>query len=282
MDAVTVEEHGAGAEARRVMRFGEMALTAFVGAGDAEPRASAADVAAWIEFGRLRDFKKLVARHEAAGNVRPYWRDTVARQSTGNGATREYVSREAWLGEEDALFIVSQSGTPKATAITKKMIEVFVAVRRGTMPGLSVEAIQAAVETTLARTVGPALAATMREVVALHGQLAEMQVLTQLHRERTDAGTIGRAQAQKVLDSFCTIASLRSGAQRRSRPWMRERASADNAVRRAVHLPIGRAWETLPSGQYADAVARVKELTADAQRVADERRQPDLFARGAA
>jgi len=273
MDAVTVEEHGAGAEARRVMRFGEMALTAFVGAGDEEPRASATDLGGWVGA-RPKKFRGLVKRHEAAGNVRPNWRPTVGRQFTGNGASREFVVDEAWLDERDTLFIVAKAETPEADAITKKVIDVFVRVRRGTMPGLSPDAMQAAFAAVLERAVAPAL-------TALGDRLAAMQAQVDAHAARAEAGTIGRAQAKRVLDSFCSIASLRSGAQRRSRPWMRERASADNAVRRAVHLPIGRAWETLPSGQYADAVARVKELTADAQRVADERRQPELFTRKA-
>lgn len=269
MDAVTIETHGAGIEARRVMRFGEMALTAFVGAGDDEPRASAADLAGWIGA-RPKKFRELVKRHEAAGNVRPNWRPTVGRQFTGNGASREYTIDEAWLDERDTLFVIAKAETPAADLITRKVIDVFVRVRRGTAPGLSADAMQSAFAAVLERAVAPALA-------ALETRLAAMQAQVDAHAERAEAGTIGRAQAQKILVSFCEIASLRSGAQRRSRPWMRERATADNAVRRAVHLPIGRAWDSLPSGLYADALARTKELRADAQRVADERRQPELF-----
>lgn len=271
MDAVTVEEHGAGAEARRVMRVGDVALTAFVGLGDDEPRVSHPDAARRLGFKRERDIVQLIERIWPE-NQRPYVRCTVQRTQMPTGGVRERAVREYWLAEREFLKLCARSETKIADAILEQMIEVFVRVRRGTMPGLSGEALAGILGRAVSEAVAP-----------IRAELAEVRALAVAQASRPDAGAISRDQADRLLGEFRSIAGLVSGAQPRTNPWLRARTKADNAVRRAVKLANGRAWDSLPAGLYADALARAKELRADAQRAADERRQPELFPkRGAA
>lgn len=93
------------------------------------PRTRDLDLAAWLGFERPRNIRKLIRRMESEGKLSDIdWRSTVGRQSTGNGASREFSVTEAWLTREQALLIATQSDTPRAWAVVQVMARVFDAV----------------------------------------------------------------------------------------------------------------------------------------------------------
>lgn len=93
------------------------------------PRTRDLDLAAWLGFERPRNIRKLIRRMEAEGKLTGIdWRSTVGRQSTGNGASREFAVTEAWLTREQALLVAAQSDTPQAWAVVRMMARVFDAV----------------------------------------------------------------------------------------------------------------------------------------------------------
>ena len=112
-----------------VLRIGDRELTVI----DGEPRARDLDLATWLGFDRPRNIRKLIERATRAGDMSPCCRSTVERQPTGpkGGGSREYESTTYWLTESESLLIASRSKTPKAVAVTKAVIAVFMAARRG-------------------------------------------------------------------------------------------------------------------------------------------------------
>lgn len=116
---------------RQAVRVGDWNLTRWNGA---EPAIRDTDLAERLGFAQPRDVRKIINRLiEESELTDVYCRATVARQSTGNGASREYEVNEYWLTEEQAYFVVTQSKTKKARSLTKMMISVFMAARRGTL-----------------------------------------------------------------------------------------------------------------------------------------------------
>ncbi len=92
-----------------------------------EPRVRDVDLAERLGFANPLDIRKLIRRHEAAGNVKPFHQ--VATVATTAAVPRTAI--ELWLDQADALYITTKSETEKANAITKEMIRVFLAVQRG-------------------------------------------------------------------------------------------------------------------------------------------------------
>ncbi len=127
-DIVTVSAIvGAGDDAHRLARMG--AWTLVVPADDVtaeRPRIRDVDLGERLGYTRTKDIRLLAREHEKAGNINPFHvRAAVAR--TGAVSRTE---DEMWFSEEDALWLVSQSKTTKAVALTKEMIRVYTMVRR--------------------------------------------------------------------------------------------------------------------------------------------------------
>lgn len=96
---------------------------------DGEPRIRDTDAAARLSFSRPRDIRPLIERTWPE-NKRPNCRDTVSRQSTGNGASREYTVTEYWLTEAELLKLCARARTEVAESILDEMIATYIAVRR--------------------------------------------------------------------------------------------------------------------------------------------------------
>ncbi len=89
---------------------------------DGEPRVRDVDLAAFLGFAEPRAIRKLIARHSAMLGTR----DTVSRV-VGKGNQVE----EQWLTEHQATYIIAKCETPIANNILQRVVEVFVAARRG-------------------------------------------------------------------------------------------------------------------------------------------------------
>lgn len=106
---------------------------------DGEPRARDLDLARWLEFKRPREIRQLIERHR--GRIAPMeFRGTVPRNPSDpvSAAVAETSPKGGrpeetryLLTEREALFIASQSRTPKALDVTQRVIDVFVLARRG-------------------------------------------------------------------------------------------------------------------------------------------------------
>lgn len=103
---------------------------------DGQPRVRDTALAEWLEFAEPRAIRKIIARWSRvptdptqAPVIAPIYRDTVSRQFTGKGASRLNTINEAWLSEEEALFIAAKSETKKAVAVTRRVIAEFMRLR---------------------------------------------------------------------------------------------------------------------------------------------------------
>lgn len=99
---------------------------------DGEPRVRDLDLAVFLNYKEPRQIRKLIKSHQE--HLRGFGdlvcRGATHRQSTYNGATREYTVDETWLTEHQAVHICAKSETPIANSILKQVIEVFVQARR--------------------------------------------------------------------------------------------------------------------------------------------------------
>lgn len=121
--------HGRGKSARKVVHVEDWTLTVWTTAGE-EPRIRDLDLAQRLGFDRPRKIRDLIRRSFEKGE-RPHVRPAVERTSMPRGGERETTVSEFWLTEAEALFIATRSRTAKATALTKEMIDVYIAARRG-------------------------------------------------------------------------------------------------------------------------------------------------------
>ena len=100
---------------------------------DDEPRVRDLDLGERLGFARPRDFRKLVGRMLKDGILNDIeCRATVSRYSLGNlGGYQDVL--EYHLNQTGALIAISRSNTKMAVAITRQMIEVFLAYQRGAL-----------------------------------------------------------------------------------------------------------------------------------------------------
>lgn len=92
-----------------------------------EPLVRDLELARWLGFDRDRNIRKLIDRWEPElGEVCSTVEQTSTSSTQGGRPGREYL-----LTEHQALFIAAKSETPRATEVLKRIITVFMAVRRG-------------------------------------------------------------------------------------------------------------------------------------------------------
>jgi hypothetical protein len=109
---------------------------------EGQPRVRDTALAQWLEFSEPRAIRKIIARWSRVppGSteppIAPHYRDTVSRQPTNQGGSRLITINEAWLSEEEALFIAAKSETRKAVAVTKRVIAEFMRHRRELTPAV--------------------------------------------------------------------------------------------------------------------------------------------------
>ena len=105
-------------------------------AGD-EPRVRDAELAARVGMAEPRKVRRVIAKHrtelEAHGAID--MRARRARISKPNGGFELRTISECWLNEPQAMALVAHLRTPKALELRIALVKVFVAVRRGQLPG---------------------------------------------------------------------------------------------------------------------------------------------------
>lgn len=132
VETVTAQVEGQGRAAREVVRVnGYIPLVRLTGKGDDQLRVRDIDLATWLGFERPRDIRQIIFRHFRRRIIRPLVLRGTIQRSSADGKNRGTARvAEYWLNEKDALFVVTQSETSKATAITKQMIDMFVAAQQ--------------------------------------------------------------------------------------------------------------------------------------------------------
>lgn len=100
---------------------------------DAEPRVRDLDLGARLGYDRPRKFRELVARMRRDGVFsEKECRPVVGRYEVGNqGGSKEVV--EYHLDQTGALLAIMRSDTEAARAITRQVVDVFLAYRDGTL-----------------------------------------------------------------------------------------------------------------------------------------------------
>lgn len=209
----------------------------FMDTGD-KPRARDLDLAGWFGYERPRDIRKLVKRMEREGKLSGInWRATVARQSTGNGASREYKVTEAWLTREQSLLLATQAEGDRAWALTTVMAQVFDAVldRRPVTP------VAAPADSTMALAVAQTLALVPTLLEQVKALSAEVSTL----RAEVSTGVIGETVAlNEILRPLGQIATLQATPSKGPRSVRRR---FENRLRSLLgHAGPGSRWSMLP------------------------------------
>lgn len=237
-DPVTVSAViGEGPEAHRIARVGAWTFTV-PGAEGQEPEIPDTALAERLGM-EQHHLRELSARHEKAGNIAPRVYRTVRETGGRPGLQRFYC-------EADALFLVTRSETPKAVALTREMIAVYMAVRRGLIPPPARPQVDPAVMLTILR------------------QFADLQATVVELRSALSTGPVmgyGVARSN-VLIPLRRIAARLAVADpvRRYRQWL-------SHLHRELRLRLGRGMSTpyglMPAAALPEALAFLREREAD-------------------
>ncbi len=95
-----------------------------------EPRVRDLDLAERLGYERPRKIRELIARLEEQGKIG----EVSRRPTVGLRGFAEGIIEEAWLTEEQALLVTTQSETPKAWEVTREVLQVFRLAVRGLLP----------------------------------------------------------------------------------------------------------------------------------------------------
>jgi hypothetical protein len=259
----------------------------FASAGEC-PRVRDLDLAGWLGFERPRKVRELVRRMEGEGKLAGVnWRPTMGRQPVGPGGkgVREFETLEAWLTREEALLVATQSGTPRAWAITRIMVRVFDAVLQ-----------RAARSTPATAEFGGLLEAAVRMAIQSSEQRhAEQIARLEAHHERAIAAMVHRVEAletsvatgvvgrevadREILTPLRQISLLYGGTPGEAR---RHRRRLENKLRSFLGFAgPGSGWAFLPRSSLAFAQRLLGPWMTDAVEVGTKRslasQQPDLF-----
>lgn len=132
-----------------------------------EPLARDLDVAKWLGYQDVHKIRELITRH--AEDLGPLVSATVAETPGRPGRTY-------YLTEEQVLYLIAKSETPRAGAVLKDIIRVYIAVRKGMMQGADpaqVAALHAEVKRMKAEVAE--LSALSAQVPALVGAVRQLQ-----------------------------------------------------------------------------------------------------------
>lgn len=259
---------GTGAEAHRLAMVGEWTFMVREADRDREPLVSDEVLAQRLGFDRPRKIKDMIRRHIADGNINPFAVRTTVGQTGGRPGTL-YC-----LGEADALFLVTRSDTPKAIALTKEMIRVFMLARRGLMP----------VSPSVDSAVGAALALVpglVAQLEAYRADLGAMRMEIGTLRGELATGVIGAEVAKaEILRPLARVAALYATPTRKVKAVRR---SMENRLRAILgFVGPGSAWSMLPR-RLLDVAQRQLTMWLDeaiaARAVALRSSQTDLFAK---
>jgi len=281
---------GEGNDAHRLARVGDWTFTV-PGAAGTEPEILDTTLAERLGYERPAKIRDLIARYIKAGHISP--REvfpTVGK--TGGRPGRGWMLREA-----DALFVVTRSETPKAVALTKEMIRVYMLVRRGLVPlgapGVSAAEVRVVARDVAAEVVAGVVAPVVARLDLLNDRLRVVEA-AQVPRADTVfcGGTEGgllRAGMRRVahlrtahLRPLASIADVHFKALNAAwrREWKRELGDVQRSVMDATgHEGMGKHWDLLPAGKLTAAWERVRHLQAVAERDQERAAQRAKLAR---
>jgi hypothetical protein len=231
----------------------EGATLSFVGTADT-PRVRDIDLAEWFGYERPRDIRKLLKRMEREGKLKGIdWRATVARQSTGNGASREYRVTEAWLTQQQSLLVATQAEGDRAWALTEAMAQVFEAVLSRRPQGLTAEQV--------AQMIAAAITARPQ---APDNDRIERMILDR------DANTTVLAPIRRMAASLCGPRATRA-----------DRARHIGRLHCRVRREVGWSgmWRLFPRHRIGDLLRVLHDVGIEVERMAAElayERQPSL------
>lgn len=265
---------GEGADAHRIVQVGPWKFTAWVGRGEGEePRMRDVDLGARLEYGRVKDIRLLAREQEKAGNINPFHvRAAVAR----TGAAPRFED-EMWFTEAEALWLASQSKTPRAVAVTKEMIRVYMLARKGLLPQQR-PAPSAEAFTAMALEVGRAM--VLEFIAPIRTEMAKMRE----DFAKLPQGVISGLQADELRRTveylaMCYVALDERKSTKAARGHVYERLKA--AIAWGFR---GSQIHTMPAAKYAEAVACLRGIKLDVEHRLDNRRrkvaakkQRDLF-----
>jgi len=147
-----------------------------------DPLFRADDIACMLGYKRLRDFTQLLKRTEKSGEFAAInCRHTVRRQSTGNGATREYEVQEYWLTRSQARIMCMKSEAPNSAEVRAHIDRICEAVCTGALvpaqSGLTLEKALELIDRQADRHMALMLAQTDKLIVPINHLQQQTTVL---------------------------------------------------------------------------------------------------------
>lgn len=242
---------GAGSDAHRIARVGAWTFTV---PGEAGTEPEIPDTALAPRLGMsLHHLRELSARHEKAGNISPRV-NRIVRETGGR------PGKQRFYNEADALFLVTRSETPKAIALTKEMIRVYMLARRGLLvPAASPSAMSA--DTLAALAAIPALVRSVEmltNIVSAHGEaldklaaaFASTNTTLAAVKAEVASGIVGPELGAEIRKRLYA-ASIRATAGDKARAASFRQSKAQ-AIRNAVQFNgLRTAWRNLPRAVLA-------------------------------
>ncbi len=229
--------------------------------GNSEVRIHDLELGRRAGLSRPRNIRKAIRSLEKRGRLPGvYCRSAVERQSTGNGAHREYTVQEYWLTRTEALKVVNALETPPAEAMQDEMIRVFELALDGKLPGplpIDPAAIRAMLREEIAAALEPV---THRLEVIEHRPVASIGAVEQ--RALQDA--------RERLASLRVIGKLSPNLKSAGRWTLNLIESASGWHGRGCKLTM------LPVNRYQQTMAALYNAIRDAQTAADRERKPTL------
>lgn len=237
---------GDGAAAHRLVRVGDWTFTV-PGREGTEPEIPDTELAPRLDLA-LHKLRELSGRHEKAGNINP----RVVSPTVGETGGRP--SRQRFYNEADALFLVTRSETPKAIALTKEMIGVYMLARRGllpsTRPAVNLADFEAAIAARIDAGIRDGLAALGARLSAGDG------------RPVLDSS---RARSLVLLPMMACARKI-AGAKASQREAMRERGRIDRRVRALLRWEPK--WKLFPEHRLSDLLVAMEHESKSADRLA--------------
>jgi hypothetical protein len=214
---------------------------------EATPLAFDLDVATKLGFSRPAKFRDLIKR----------WEPSLGEVFTTEGKTSNRGGRpgkDYWLTEEQVLFLVAKSDTPKAIEITKEMIRIFVLVKNGGAQAVP----QGVTEKRVGEMITDALAPLTNAVMSLANRLGFA----------FDQGPfIGAAAAEEhILEPLRRYAEMKAWSMdippESTRVRRKLRFLAEKRVRKAVDFGIDAqaSWKRLPASKLPLAIATMQQM----------------------
>jgi len=294
---------GDGEDARRLVRIGAWAFTAWVSKDGDEPLIRDVDLAERLMYGRPRDIRPLIDRLEEHGKIGAVFRRDAGARGKLRGKSHEtQIVSERWLSEEQALLVATQSNTARAWVLTRHMIRIFVLARHGLLPQqlpITVEGLAMALRPIIDQAIVEAtapLAVRIGEQMRVISELRHLMVEKAAHdvqvssvllsvatdtkiiRERVtaDLGVINGTQADRIRTDITWLSKAWVALGRSLKP-----GSLRSARREIMTEVFGGEWggpgqkiSGLPTSMFPLVRAKLNSMRAKAKRALVRTKQP--------